>query len=180
MIKVSEELLGVGFLFLYPEQDEFNRIGCLLSRVAGLAAFYWCHSAVGDGYTLYENGKVIEKIHDEYGGLGNLPFSGATYDDLVDAFYCRVSEVLSRNIPSLFTVIQQIDGNNFKQKMQGRKNSLLKKAEVIDRLVNSSQKDAAIELLRGDITNCAQTWFDTPPNLVLATIRATLEQLKSA
>ena len=97
LTKVSDELLGVGFLFLYPEQNEFNRIGCLLSQVTGSAAFYWCHSAVGDGFTLYENGKVVEKIHDEYGGLGNLPFRGATYDDLVNAFCCRISKVLSRS-----------------------------------------------------------------------------------
>ena len=176
LIRVSQDVLGVRFSYMNPGEEEYNRIGCRLSHVAGIAAFYWCHSAIGEGYTLYEHGSVVERSHNET-QLGALPFRGATYDDLVNAFCCRVVEPLSWNVPTLFDVVRQLDAEDFNPGMKNRKNAILKRAELIERTIDAGRKDEAIELLRGELLPCAQDWFRKRPTVLVATIRTLMDQL---
>ena len=177
LTQVSQDVLGIGFSYMNADQEECNRIGCALSHLTGAAAFYWCHSAVGDGYTLYENGSIVEHSHDEYRQLGALPFKGATYEELLDAFYCRVAELLAWNIPPIDDVVRQLSPDDFKEGMTDRKNSLMKRAELTQRSIETGRIDAAIELLRGELLPAARDWFRTHPGLLLATIRSLLDQL---
>jgi hypothetical protein len=174
LVEVSRHVLGVGFLHMTPSQEEYDRIGCVLSRVAGQAAFYWCHSAIGDGYTLYEQGNAVRCHYDEFAPLGALPFYGATYAELQEAF-CHPAAMVARNVPSLTSVVERFDVRDFRPSMRGRKGSLLKKAEVFGRLIESGDNDAALKALGDDLIVSAGDWLCTSSAVLVATVKSLLD-----
>ena len=177
LTRVSKDVLGIGFSYMNAHEEEYDRIGCALSHVSGVAAYYWCHSAVGDGYTLYENGSMVDRYHEEFGEQGVLPIQGATYEQLVDAFYSRVSGILAWNIPAIDDVVRQLNVDEFKVGMKDQKNTLMKRAELIQRSIDGERIPAAIDMLRGELLPNVQNWFQKHPTLLIATIRSLLNQL---
>lgn len=178
LVEVSRNVLGVGFLYMTPGQEEYDRIGCILSRVAGHAAFYWYHSAIGDGFTLYEQGSVVSRHHDEFGQLGMLPFPGASFEDLCNAF-CHRPAMVARNVPSLISVVERFQARDFDRSMRGRKRSLLKKAEVFCRMHECAADGEALKSLGDDLIRSAQEWLCSPSNVLAATIRSLLDASSS-
>ncbi len=71
--RVSSSALGVGFSYMNGSVEDYEKIGCAFSRVAGSAMFCWRHSSNADGFTLFEGGSIIEKFYDEYWHLNKSP-----------------------------------------------------------------------------------------------------------